>query len=260
MSKTYLDGIISAHRERAASDARVWQERIESLQYNGPSMATTLRNNVTSVSVIAEFKRRSPSKGDLNAHMDAASIGQMYERSGATAISVLTDEEFFGGSKQDLLTVRSSTNLPVLRKDFTVCENDVLDCAEMGASTVLLIAAALSQGEMQSLFAVAKACNVDALFEVHDEIEAAMVLDLGAELVGINQRDLFTFAVDANHAERVVAALPSSVIKVCESGLRNVADVERARDAGFDAVLVGESFVTAESPEMTVREFASVLK
>lgn len=212
------------------------------------------------VAVIAEVKRRSPSKGWLARNLDAAKLAALYQLAGARAVSVLTDEQYFAGSADDLRAVVASVSVPVLRKDFTVSANDVLDAAEMGASTVLLIVAALNVEELASLLELAGVVGLDALVEVHDRVEARRAVEFGARLIGVNQRNLRTFEVDPDHAATVIDELPHDVVAVCESGLRSVADVERAALAGFDAVLVGETFVSSDHIEETVRSFTNVAK
>ena len=160
------------------------------------------------LAVIAEVKRRSPSKGPLDAGLDPAAVAADYEAGGAACVSVLTDEEFFGGSPADLAAARSACGLPVLRKDFTVSRADVCDARLMGADAVLLIVAALSDDELSSFLGLAQELSLDALVEVHDEAELERALDAGAELVGVNQRDLTTFAVDPERAARLVGGDP----------------------------------------------------
>ena len=208
--------------------------------------------------MIAEVKRRSPSKGWIAKDLDPAVLARDYERGGASAISVLTDEASFAGSRSDFEAVRNSTTLPLLRKDFTVCFNDIFDAAEMGASAVLLIVAALSDSELQAFYTASTDCGMDCLVEVHDENEARRAVQCGARIVGINQRDLRTFKVDPERALAVRSSLPSEIVTVAESGLQSVADVELMRDAGFDAVLVGETFVRAVDTATEVRQFSSV--
>jgi indole-3-glycerol phosphate synthase len=259
MVATYLDEILAHHRARANADVRSWRDRLPAIHYEGPSMLESLANEMNDcVKVIAEVKRRSPSKGWLNENLDVAGLADAYAKGGATAISVLTDTEHFSGAVEDLTTVASSVALPLLRKDFTVSENDVLDAAEMGASAVLLIAAALDDRELAGFLQLSHQVGIDALVEVHDHDEAARALEAGARIIGVNQRDLRTFDVDRDRASSVIDMVPSSIITVCESGLRTSDDVARAADAGFDAVLVGETFVTSASVVDTVREFSSV--
>src|ERR1019366_2112962 len=196
MTPTYLDDIVEHHRERARRDERVWQDRLENVRYEGPSMLDALKDaSLPLVKVIAEVKRRSPSKGWLNEHLDAAQLARDYEAGGASAISVLTDGPHFAGSADDFAHVRSATQLPLLRKDFTISANDVLDAAAMGASCVLLIVAALSDEELGLFLSVAHQCGLDALVEVHDRDEAGRAVSLGAALIGVNQRDLRSFEV-----------------------------------------------------------------
>jgi indole-3-glycerol phosphate synthase len=259
MAPTYLDDILLRHRARAANDQRDWRARLDETRYLGPSFVLVLRQGSSPfIKVIAEIKRRSPSKGVLATDLDVDAFAAVYRDGGASAISVLTDREFFNGSMEDLARVRKSVELPVLRKDFTVSENDVLDAADAGAGAVLLIVAALSDQELVSFLEVAEACGIDALVEVHDEDEASRALDAGARIIGVNQRDLRTFEVDPTRAEKVIASLPRDTLSVCESGIRSVADVERVAEAGFDAVLVGEAFVTAADPGATVKAFSLV--
>jgi indole-3-glycerol phosphate synthase len=258
MVATYLDEILAHHRARASADERQWRDRLD-VHYEGPSMLEALANQLNDcVKVIAEVKRRSPSKGWLNEHLDVAALARDYLLGGATAISVLTDTEHFAGAREDLATVAQTVALPLLRKDFTVSENDVIDAAQMGASTVLLIVAALSDEELAAFVALAHQVGIDALVEVHDHEEALRAVDGGARIIGVNQRDLRTFDVDGDRAASVVDAVPSSIVTVCESGLRTSDDVGRAAQAGFDAVLVGEAFVKSDVVLDAVRAFSSV--
>jgi len=250
---TYLDRILAAHRARAARDERamaplVAEARAQSLPRG---FAAALRD-AEGLAVIAEVKRRSPSKGDLSADLDPAELAQAYEQGGATCLSVLTDAEFFGGSPDDLRAARAATRLPVLRKDFTVSPADVCDARIMGADAVLLIAAALDDDELSDLHTLALDIGLDALVEVHDEAELDRALAAGAHLVGVNQRDLVTFEVDDERAVRVGAAIPPTVVRVAESGVRGPDDAAALADAGFDAVLVGELLVTSGDPAAAV--------
>ncbi len=256
MGRTYLDEIVAAHR--ASVDERDWRARLDGPAYGGPSFAKALRR--PTVQVIAEVKRRSPSKGALATDLDPASLARAYVDGGAAAISVLTDEQFFGGTMADLRSVRAAVDRPVLRKDFTVSENDVLDARDADAAAVLLIVSVLSDESLRDFIALAAHCGMAALVEVHDDREAERALDAGAEIIGVNQRDLHTFEVDLERAVRVGSSLPDSVITVAESGLRSVPDVERIAAGGFDAVLVGETFVRSPTPAALVAEFSSVAR
>ncbi len=250
---TYLDNIVEAHRVAAARDVRVLSElRAAAESITTPARGFAKALEQPGLSVIAEIKRRSPSKGDLNATLDPVEIARAYARGGAACLSVLTDVDHFGGSVDDLQAARTACALPVIRKDFTVCEADVYDARIMGADCILLIAAVLSDEELEQFHSVAVEFGVDVLVEIHDEIELARALNIGATLIGVNQRDLHTFAVDHDRAIRVGRAMPDSVVRVAESGVRGPADAASLAKAGFDAVLVGESIVTAGDPAASV--------
>jgi indole-3-glycerol phosphate synthase len=251
---TYLDRILARHREVAAADSRSLDQLIEqalSCPPIRPFGGALLPGE--HLAVISEIKRRSPSKGMLREGLDPQEFAQIYESAGASCLSVLTDVEFFGGSVGDLQAARSACSLPVLRKDFTVCAQDVVDARLMGADCVLLIAAALSQSELVSLHALATKIGLDVLVEIHDEIELDRALEAGAQIVGVNQRDLVTFEVDHARAIRMGSLIPDGVVKVAESGVRGPDDARALMEAGYHAVLVGESLVTAPDPGAALR-------
>lgn len=253
MAATYLDAILARHREAAASDARP----IEPLLDRARSMPPTrgFRSALAGrdrLGVIAEIKRRSPSKGDLNIGLDPAQMAATYERGGAACLSVLTDVEHFGGSVDDLRSARAACSVPVIRKDFTVSERDVLDARLMGADCVLLIAAALERPEVVAFHALAVEVGLDVLVEIHDQHELDVALAAEATLIGVNQRDLVTFEVDHERAARMAGVIPGHVVKVAESGVRDQADARSLRSAGYDAVLVGETLVTSGDAASTL--------
>ena len=253
----YLDKILAQHREVAEADNRDLDALIEtSLSAPAPrGFASRLRQDSTNnLAVIAEIKRRSPSRGSLNSELDPTLIAQSYEEGGASCLSVLTDADFFGGSVSDLQQARLSVNLPVLRKDFTVSRHDICDARIMGADCVLLIAAALSKSELTEFFKFSIELGLDALVEVHDETELTLAIENGATLIGVNQRDLHTFQVDHQRAVRMAAMIPTNVVRVAESGVKTRDDARSLRDAGYDAVLVGESLVTSNNISNSVRE------
>ncbi len=255
---TYLDRILDVHRAAAALDRR----DLDGLRATATACppARPFADAIAAgagISVIAEVKRASPSKGPIAPDLDPAATAAAYAAGGASCLSVLTDEQFFGGSPTDLIAARAATALPVLRKDFTVGVADVCDARLMGADAVLLIAAALSPSELLQLSAVARDVGLDALVEVHDEAEAEAAIGAGATLVGVNQRDLVTFEVDTARAERVARVLPPGIVSVAESGIRRPDDAARLADAGFDAVLVGEWLVTASDPAAAVAALRS---
>jgi indole-3-glycerol phosphate synthase len=252
---TYLDSILEHHRAVAAADRRPVEALIAEASTLPPTrgFAAAIRNQA-SLAVIGEIKRRSPSKGDLFADLDPAAMAEAYAEGGASCLSVLTDGPHFGGSVSDLQTARAACNLPVLRKDFTVDERDVVDTRLMGADCVLLIAAALDKGQLRAFHELATSLGLDVLVEIHDEDELQGALDADATMIGVNQRDLVTFSVDHRRAVRMAAVIPPNVVKVAESGVRDRADAQSLRDAGFHAVLVGESLVTAGDPAAAIAE------
>jgi indole-3-glycerol phosphate synthase len=209
-------------------------------------------------SVIAEVKRRSPSKGDLAGIPDPAALATAYERGGAAAISVLTEERRFGGSLADLHAVRAAVGIPVLRKDFVVEPYQLLEARAAGADLVLLIVAALPGDTLVHLHDVARELGLTVLVEVHDEPEAERAVDLGATLVGVNARNLKTLDVDPATFAKLAPLLPGGVVKVAESGISGPADVRRRVTEGADVVLVGEALVKDGDPEGAVRSMTGV--
>ena len=249
---TYLDRIIVEHRNRAAADRRPLEGLLEEAAQCPKPRQFSQALREPGLSVIAEVKRRSPSKGDLFADLDPALLAEQYMRGGAACLSVLTDGPNFGGSSQDLEEARSAIDLPVLRKDFTVHERDVLDARLMGADAVLLIVAALSPDELATFFELARGLGMDSLVEVHDESELDTAVQVGADLIGINQRDLFTFEVDHERAVRMAKLIPEGVVGVAESGVRGPEDEMVLSEAGYSAILVGETLVVSDDPGMAV--------
>jgi indole-3-glycerol phosphate synthase len=221
--------------------------------------AAALRPFTRRLAVIAEIKRRSPSKGDLAPDLDAAVTAKAYETGGAAALSVLTDRLFFGGSVDDLRTARDATGLPVVRKDFIIDETQVLEARAIGADALLLIVAAVPDDALLAdLHGFAGDLGLTALVEVHDEAELDRALAAGAVVVGVNCRDLATFGEDLGVAERLARRIPPDVVAVAESAIREPADARRMAKAGFDAVLVGEALVRAPDPTALVGELAAI--
>ena len=252
---TYLDRIVARHRELARLDDRPLGALLTAARAESPTRGFRAALAASKpLGVIGEVKRRSPSKGDLNIGLDPATLAREYERGGATCVSVLTDEEFFGGSVADLQAARQACSVPVLRKDFTVCERDVLDARLMGADCVLLIVAVLDDAELRAYHSLALDVGLDVLVEVYDEAELARALAAGSTLVGVNQRDLLTFKVDHDRARRMGGLIPAAVVSVAESGVRGATDAAALRAAGYQALLVGESLVTAKDPAALVAE------
>ncbi len=209
------------------------------------------------IGVIAEVKRRSPSKGDLAQIADPADLAASYAENGARVISVLTEGRRFGGSLADLAAVRAVVDVPVLRKDFVVSPYQVHEARAYGADLVLLIVAALEQNALDALLDRVESLGMTALVEVHTEEEADRALEAGARVIGVNARNLKTLEVDLSTFERIAPGLPSNVVKIAESGVRGPHDLIRYAAAGADAVLVGEGVVTGGNPRQAVAELVT---
>jgi indole-3-glycerol phosphate synthase len=209
------------------------------------------------VGVIAEVKRRSPSKGALASIRDPAALAVEYQAGGARMISVLTEQRMFGGSLQDLDDVRAAVQVPVLRKDFVVGSYQVHEARAHGADVVLLIVAALDQNTLIGLRERIESLGMTALVEVHTEDEASRAIDAGARVIGVNARDLTTLNVDRSTFERIAPGLPSHIVKIAESGVRGPLDLIEYAAAGADAVLVGENLVTTTDPRHAVAEMVT---
>ncbi|HEV3054584.1 MAG TPA: indole-3-glycerol phosphate synthase TrpC [Solirubrobacteraceae bacterium] len=207
------------------------------------------------LSVIAEHKRRSPSAGKIREDLTLEQVVTAYERGGAAALSVLTDQPSFGGSLDDLLAARAASTLPVLRKDFIVDRYQVRESAAAGADAILLIVAALTPAELAELHAEAADAGLEVLVEVHDSAELDRALDAGAEVIGINNRDLTTLKVDIERTFELIPRIPDGKVIVSESGLRSRAELDRLAEAGVDAVLIGEALMRSSDPEAALRDF-----
>ncbi|MGE0159102.1 MAG: indole-3-glycerol phosphate synthase TrpC [Gemmatimonadales bacterium] len=210
------------------------------------------------VALIAECKRRSPGAGPIRTGLDPADLTRGYERAGAAALSVLTDRVYFDGSLDDLVATKAATSLPVLRKDFTIDPLQVVEARAAGADAVLLIVRILSDASLVSLHAEATAHGMAVLVEVHDRAELARALEIGAEIVGINNRDLSTFQTDLGTTIDLLEDVPDDVLVVSESGIRGPRDAALLGDAGVDAILVGETLLRAPDPQVAVRYLATI--
>lgn len=209
------------------------------------------------VGVIAEVKRASPSRGRMAAIEDPAALARDYEAGGARVISVLTEERRFGGSLDDLRSVRCAVDIPVLRKDFIVSSYQLWEAKAYGADVILLIVAALEQEALVSLIERTRSLGLTPLVEVHDEQEVARAVSAGATVIGVNARNLKTLEVDAGTFARVVPSIPPSAVKIAESGVRDRHDLIAYAEAGADAVLVGESLVTGRDPRAAVHDLVT---
>lgn len=233
--------------ERAAADAVV-----------APSFEGSLRRSV--VSVIAEVKRRSPSKGWIKSDISAAAQARSYEAGGAAAISILTEPEHFGGSNEDLTNVRDAVRLPILKKDFHVDPIQLVEAKALGASAALLIVRALAPDTLARLSATGAELGLELLYEIRDRTELNRALEAGARIIGVNNRNLETLVIDPTTAERLVGEIPADRIAVAESGVSSRSDVERLARSGADAVLVGSAISAAQDPVAAVRELSDVTR
>ena len=247
-----LDQIVAATRRRVAdakrsADLRQLEQRAEPHAPRGFRRALATRSR-TGPAVIAELKKASPSRGLIRANFDPESLAGELEAAGATALSVLTDEAFFQGSLHNLERASASAKVPCLQKDFVIDEFQLLQARAYGADAILLIVAVLSQAELIALSQKGRALGLDVLCEAHNEEELRRAVDAGSDLIGVNNRDLRTFKVDVNTGVRLAELIPQNVISVAESGIDNGADIARLRAAGYQAFLIGESLMKAESP------------
>ncbi len=250
-----------ASRLRAVSEAEL--ARAHATRPRPPSFAQALRRADGALAVISEIKRRSPSAGDIKAGASSLEQARRYQAAGADALSVLTDEKFFGGTLDDLRGVTAHfagcpPARPCLRKDFFVHPIQVLEAREAGASAILIIVRALNDDEIKALAAAAAAAGLDALHEIHTEPELARALAHGAKIIGVNNRDLAIFKTDLGLSERLIPQFPRDVIAVSESGIFTGADAARARAAGAHAVLVGEALMRAADPAALIADFRHV--
>ena len=231
-------------------------ERAASRTAAGPSLTTALRG--PDVRLIAEVKRRSPSKGAIAPALDAAAQARAYVDGGAAGISVLTEPAHFGGSTTDLGDVRKAVAVPALKKDFHVRPIQLVEARALGASAALLIARALSPERLREMTDTARRLELEVLVEVRDESELERALECGATIIGVNNRDLETLVIDPGTAERIVPRIPAGLVAVAESGIATRADVERYAASGADAVLVGSSISAASDPVRVTRALAGV--
>ena len=220
-----------------------------------PSFADALRRADGTLAVIAEIKRRSPSAGEIMASVSAPDQARRYLAAAADALSVLTDERYFGGSLDDLGLASAAVAMPCLRKDFMVHPVQVLEAVQSGASAILIIVRALSDEEITALHGAARAAGLDTLFEIHLEAELDRAVRHGARIVGVNNRDLATFQIDLGLSETLIPKFPKHVVAVSESGITTGADAARARAAGAHAILAGEGLMRAQDPGALIRQF-----
>ncbi|CAN2204548.1 TrpC Indole-3-glycerol phosphate synthase [Candidatus Nanopelagicaceae bacterium] len=249
-----LDSIIEGVREDLAARRGSMGALHERIDAQAPALDAHSFLSRNEMNVIAEVKRSSPSKGNLAPITDPAALAEKYQEAGAAAVSVLTEQRRFGGSLADLNAVRSRIEIPVLRKDFMVDEYQFLEARAHGADIVLLIVAALSKSQLKDFYDLATELGMASLIEVHTQSELESAMDISPRIVGVNSRNLKTLEVSASVFEELIPAIPSTVIRVAESGISTRADVAQAQKAGATAILVGESLVKSGDPISAMRE------
>ena len=259
---TILDKII-AHKRREVAERRVSitpSLMRQSELFNQPrqSLVQALRGS-DKTGIIAEFKRRSPSKGWINEKANAAEIAAGYESAGASALSILTDGEFFGGSNADLIGAFLTVKIPILRKDFIVDEYQIVEARSVGASAILLIAAALSEKEIKDLARVAHELGLEVLLEIHEIREIPDDLT-NIDIIGVNNRNLKDFTVDVNRSIKIAQSLPTEMLKISESGLSDAATLKELKAVGFGGFLIGETFMKTENPAAACARLIEQLK
>ena len=258
-----LSEIVDRKREviaqfRANPAARDFRDRALAIRANATPhlLLRALESNSKGVNIIAEFKRRSPSAGTIRNDLSATDVATRYERGGACAMSVLTDEQYFGGSILDLVSIRAITALPLLCKDFIIDEIQIYEAAAVGADAVLLIATALDDAALTKLRATAEdELGLDAVVEVHTSEELRRAVAAGATVIGVNNRDLRTFRTSLETSERLIAEAPRDRVMISESGLQTPASLRHLRALGFRGFLVGEALMRAPDPEAALRDF-----
>ena len=256
-----LDQIIQHKKSEVAAlkttVSIAWLEQSEYFMREALSLKKFLADE-DRTGIIAEFKRRSPSKGIINNSADVVELTSAYARHGASGLSVLTDNKFFGGSVEDLQQARMNA-IPILRKDFTVDEYQVIEAKSIGADVILLIAACLSPLEVKGLAKAAKQLKLEVLLELHDERELDHICEY-VDLVGVNNRNLKTFSVDLEHSIRLAERIGSQKLKIAESGISNAKDIVYLRQSGFDGFLIGEHFMKQDDPALFFEKFANEIK
>ena len=255
--ESIIAGVMEDLRVR---ESAVPMEEVKELALRAPDAkdaVSALRGSDGAVTIISEVKRSSPSKGEMAAIPDPASLASTYERGGASVVSVLTEGRCFGGSLADLDAVRAAVDIPVLRKDFIVTPYQIHEARAHGADLVLLIVAALEQPALVSLLERVRSLGMEALVEAHSRLEVLRALEAGASVIGVNARDLTTLEVDRHTIEQVIDVIPEDVVAVAESGVSNAHDVFEYAKWGADAVLVGEALVTSGNPLESIRDMVS---
>jgi indole-3-glycerol phosphate synthase len=257
VSGTYLDKIISVRRARLRLEKELvpqaeLEKRLDDVERRPERFSEALTSR-PGPNIIAEFKRASPSKGAINDSLSPVEAAVAYSSGGAASMSILTEQDHFSGSLGDLVSVRETVDIPLLRKDFIVDEYQLFESAAAGADAVLLIVAALEKRQLGDLMGTALELGLDAVVEVHDRTEFAVAVELGARLIGVNNRDLRTFSISLNVSRELIGERPPGVIIISESGIDSREQIAELSELGFDAFLIGESLMRSGDPEAAVR-------
>lgn len=257
-----LDKIIADKRKEVALKKSLlsisqWEQSVL-FERKTTSLAQALCKSETGI--IAEHKRRSPSKDIINQHTNVAQVAQGYQKAGACGMSVLTDLKYFGGSLEDLLLARASVNMPLLRKEFIIDEYQILEAKAHGADIILLIAAVLTRAEIKTLSELAKSLGLEVLLEVHNEEELQKSIMPSLDMLGVNNRDLKTFNVSLETSKTLSRSIPDEFVKVSESGISSVEAIKELKEYGFQGFLIGENFMKTENPGVSAMEFIKNLK
>ncbi|WP_018612134.1 indole-3-glycerol phosphate synthase TrpC [Segetibacter koreensis] len=257
-----LDNIIATKRNEVEQKKELLP--VEELK-NFPNYHSTCNSLVTQLltegatGIIAEFKRKSPSKGVINGEVQIGPVVEAYDAHGASGISILTDENYFGGSNDDIVYARDIVSVPILRKDFIIDEYQIVEAKAIGASVILLIAACLTPKRVQELALFAKRLSLEVLLEIHNEGELKHICN-EVDIVGVNNRDLKTFTVDVSRSIELSERIPADKIKISESGISDVDTIVRLRQFGFSGFLIGESFMKHTDPSIAFADFVNALK
>ncbi|MGC1243782.1 MAG: indole-3-glycerol phosphate synthase TrpC [Chryseosolibacter sp.] len=257
-----LDQIIEHKKKEVSQRKELFPVRAleQSVYFGSPtfSMKEYIRRSDKS-GIIAEFKRRSPSKGLINGNAAVEETTQGYVRAGASALSVLTDQQFFGGSNDDLSRARKGNSCPILRKDFTIDEYQIIEAKSIGADAILLIAAVLDPLSSKRMAALAHSLGMEVLLEVHNEEELSKNLEAGADLIGVNNRNLKTFVVSTDVSKQLAPMIPAGIVKVSESGISSPQTIAGLKEYGYEGFLIGENFMKNNRPELSAAEFIKQL-
>ena len=232
--------------------------KIEKSQYFNREVISLKKSLIEKSGIISEFKRKSPSKPNINLDAEVITITRGYELSNSSGISILTDSKYFGGSNEDITSVRSEINIPILRKDFILDEYQVIESKSLGADVILLIAASLSKEDVKNLSRFAKSFDLQVILEIHSEDELSYLCD-SIDVVGVNNRNLKKFETDINNSINIAGMIPSSFLKISESGISTFKEILRLKEHGYDGFLIGENFMKKEDPVFACNDFIKKL-